>query len=664
MKGFRQHGDRLEWAGKHETLRIEPWGEDSLRVRATLAPEVRDDLPGAPMERLPGTARIEIGSQLAVVTNGLLSAEVSAEGRVRFVRADDGAELLAEERPHFSRPPARWYRARDGGSYRFEMRLAGHPGERFYALGQHQHGRLDQSGTVIDLVQRNMEVSIPFMLSSRGYGLLWNHPGLGRVELAGARTRWVAESLKQVDYWVTAAPTPARIVERYVSLTGRPPMLPEWASGFWQCKLRYHTQDEVLAVAREYRRRQLPLSVIVVDYFHWLLMGEWRFDPREWPDPTGMVRELRSMGVETMVSIWPTVNPEASTYREMDEQGLLVASASGPPLHLDTWDKGRGQGGRTFVRYYDATNPEARAYLWRRVDEGYRRHDVRAWWLDACEPEVRPESPENLRFHLGGGLEVQNLYPLLHAQGFFEGMRAAGEPEVLLLCRSAWAGSQRYGAAVWSGDVDSSFEALQAQVPAGLNIGLSGIPWWTSDIGGFLGGDIRSDSFRELVVRWFQFGAFCPLFRLHGSREPKPAGVLGPAGAENEAWSFGETAYTIIRDLLWLRERLRPYVMEQMRVAHERGAPPMRPLFYDFPGDATAWEVGDQFLLGPDILVAPVTVEGARRRDVYLPEAACWVDPWTGRSHEGGRSLTADAPLERIPVYVREGSNLERVIRG
>jgi alpha-D-xyloside xylohydrolase len=242
-------------------------------------------------------------------------------------------------------------------------------------------------------------------------------------------------------------------------------------------------------------------------------------------------------------------------------------------------------------------------------------------------------------------------------------MQAAGDREGLLLCRSAWAGSQRYGAAVWSGDVDSSFEALQAQLPAGLNIGLSGIPWWTSDIGGFLGGDIRSASFRELVVRWFQFGAFCPLFRLHGSREPKPAGAVGPAGAANEVWSFGEPAYAIIRDLLWLRERLRPYVMAQMRVAHERGTPPMRPLLYDFSDDESAWEVEDQFLLGPDILVAPVTTEAARRREVYLPRGTGWIDAFTGHRHPGGESLVADAPLERIPIYLREGSGLERIVQ-
>ena len=202
-----------------------------------------------------------------------------------------------------------------------------------------------------------------------------------------------------------------------------------------------------------------------------------------------------------------------------------------------------------------------------------------------------PEHPDNLRYHLGPGLEVGNAYPMLHARGFYEGMRAEGEQEILLLCRSAWAGSQRYGALVWSGDIDSTFEDLRRQIPAGLNIGLSGIPWWTTDIGGFKGGDITSPSFRELIVRWFQFGVFCPVFRLHGIRQPGTMVGSEQTGAANEVWSFGETEYEILRHLLFLRERLRPYVMEQMRVAHSTGLPPMRPLFLDFPADPACWEI-------------------------------------------------------------------------
>jgi alpha-D-xyloside xylohydrolase len=271
---------------------------------------------------------------------------------------------------------------------------------------------------------------------------------------------------------------------------------------------------------------------------------------------------------------------------------------------------------------------------------------------------MRPEDPESALYHLGQGSEVQSIYPREHARGFAEGLRASGEDGVLLLCRSAWAGSQRFGAAVWSGDIDSTFEALAAQIPAGLNIGIAGIPWWTTDIGGFKGGDPSSQYFRELIVRWFQFGVFCPLFRLHGVREPGPLVGSDQTGGPNEVWSFGDEAYEIIRMQLAIRERLRPYVMEQMATANATGIPVMRPLFLDFPDEPPSWEVTDQYLFGPDLLVAPVIVRGARERDVYLPEGASWLDAWTGESVDRNGWIKADAPLRRIPVYLRRGAAL------
>jgi alpha-D-xyloside xylohydrolase len=466
----------------------------------------------------------------------------------------------------------------------------------------------------------------------------------------------VSEATRQWDYWITAAAEPAAAVRAYAEVTGRPPMLPEWASGFWQCKLRYKTQDELLAVAREYKRRGLPISVIVIDYFHWTQQGDWKFDPDEWPDPAAMVAELDQLGIKVMVSVWPTVNPASENYAEMSELGYLVANERGLGLQLAIWD--RGSVPRVPMAFYDATNPRARDYIWSKVRDNYLKYGIKTWWLDACEPELVPDQSDNLRYHLGPGLEVGNAYPMLHARGFYENMLAEGEQEVVLLCRSAWAGSQRYGALVWSGDIDSTFEDLRRQIPAGLNIGLSGIPWWTTDIGGFKDGDITTPSFRELIVRWFQFGVFCPVFRLHGNRLPGTMIGSEQTGAANEVWSFGETEYEIIRHLLFLRERLRPYVMEQMTVAHSTGLPPMRPLFLDFPADPACWDIQDQFLFGSDILVAPVVTEGAREREVYLPAGADWRDAWTGAPVAGGQWVTAAAPLERIPVYLREGGSL------
>ncbi len=656
-------GDGLEFRSEHEILRIEPWGADSIRVRAGWD-RILDGLPGALDERpveLTSEAHFEIGETGARLTNGAIAAVVMKDigdgGDVLLVRFEDaatGRELLGEQRGHFWWPGARVFYSLGGGRAKIEQHFRAYDDERIYGLGQHPHGRLDQKGLTLDLLQRNSDVCIPFLVSSRGYGFLWNNPAVGHVELAENRTRWVADASRQIDYWITAG-DPAQIMRHYADATGHAPVLPEWASGFWQSKLRYRTQDELLAVAREYKRRGLPLSVIVIDFFHWIQVGNWKFDPADWPDPKAMVDELRELGVRVMVSVWPLVSPFSENWDEMAERGLLVGVQQGLPYTSTFPDRGMP---KPFgVAHYDATNPEARAFLWSKIKQNYFDLGIKVWWLDACEPELRPVHPSVLRFHAGDGDEILNIYPQMHARGFYDGMHEAGEDDVISLCRSAWAGSQKYGAAVWSGDIPATFDALRRQVRAGLNIAMSGIPWWTTDIGGFHGGDPTSPEYRELVVRWFQYGVFCPLFRLHGDRAPREAFGADMTGGANEVWAFGEEAYEIIRDVLILRERIRPYLMDQMRKAHEEGLPPMRPLFVDYPEDAQSWLTDDEFMLGPDVLVAPITEAGVRARDVYLPPGA-WVDAWTGVRHSGGLTVHADAPLEHIPVFVREGSDV------
>src|SRR5579875_3251416 len=290
MGVFTQSGSALEWRGGHEIVRIEPWGANSLRVRGTVWQAIRDDLPGALLDAphedggAGGTAagQVDITTEHARITHGDLTAEVSASGQIAYFGAD-GRELLSEVTPHFTGPPMRRYRANGAGTHHFEMLFNAHDDERFYGLGQHQHGRLNQKGAVVELIQRNTEVSIPVLVSNRGYGLLWNHPGVGRVELGTTATRWVSEATRQWDYWITAGAAPAQIMRQYGEAAGRAPLMPDWATGFWQCKLRYRTQDELLSVAREYKRRGLPLSVIVIDYFHWTLQGDWRLTRRHGP---------------------------------------------------------------------------------------------------------------------------------------------------------------------------------------------------------------------------------------------------------------------------------------------------------------------------------------------------------------------------------------------
>ena len=649
------NNNNLFWRLNGEILKVEPWGLDGARVRAT---NLRDfpAIPGALDETLPTHGAMSaLADGKGVLTNGKLRAEIWQDGTLHFFNALTGARLLEEPEPIFNRPPSRWYRPLGSDLSKLEVYFRAATGERIFGLGQHQHGLLDNKGSVIDLEQRNTEVSIPFYLSSLGYGFLWNNPGVGRVELGNNATRWVMEATRGIDYYIVAGDTPSEIMEKYIDATGHPPLLPDFALGFWQCKLRYRTQEEMLAVVREYRRRELPLAVIVSDYFHWHMMGEWAMDPRDWPDPMGLTRELKEMGVELMVSIWPTVNRNSEAFHEMAERGLLAQTEHGVQAHMGITDT--TPEGVSLVTFYDATNPEAREYLWEKIKKNYLDNGVRVFWLDANEPELVPIHADNIRYALGSGLEVGCIYPLLHQKGFYLGMRAAGQEEIINLSRSAWAGTQRYGAAVWSGDIRSRFDVLRAQIPAGLNIAMSGIPWWTTDIGGFLGGDPNSEYFRELVVRWFQYGLFCPLFRLHGVRLPFTEDGRGSGtGAGNEVWSFGEKAYEIIRGLLHLREKLKPYIMKQMQVASEKGLPPMRPMFVDYPSDPACWEVEDQFLFGSDFLVAPVLYEGHRTRKLYLPQGAGWMDAWDGKEYTGGQWIEIPAPLERIPVFWRQVS--------
>jgi alpha-D-xyloside xylohydrolase len=399
----------------------------------------------------------------------------------------------------------------------------------------------------------------------------------------------------------------------------------------------------------------LPLSVIVADFFHWTAMGDFRFDPAEWPDPKAMVEELAGLGVELMVSIWPTVSPLSENFEPLRDGGMLVGVDQGVEFHQTIQDKGMTTA--LPVAFYDPSNPRTREFVWSVVRRNYAELGIKVWWLDACEPELNPGHPGNLVLHAGPGAEVAGIYPRDNARLFSEGMASIGAADdTVLLCRSAWAGQQKYGAAVWSGDIPATWLSLQQQIRAGLSIAIAGIPWWTTDIGGFHGGNAEDPQFRELIVRWFQYGVFCPLFRLHGDREPRLPTGFEMTGGPNEVWAFGEPAYEIITGVLALRERLRPYLHEQMDAAAEHGMPPMRPLFVDFAADPTAWTIDDQFMFGPDILVAPVSEPGVVSRSVYLPAGTTWTDAWSGAVHEGGSTLSAAAPLTRIPVYLRAGS--------
>jgi alpha-D-xyloside xylohydrolase len=659
LSPFSSDGSRLIWRFREQTLWVEPWGQGNVRVRAT----TQSAMPSPEWVLLPAAAapaaRVELGAREATLFHGDLRITVDLKGRVRCFKTDSEEALVEEVNFRTNYPPSRTFRSVGGDLSRATAAFTAWEDERIYGLGQRRHGLLDQKGCVLELTHRNSEISIPFLVSSRGYGVVWHNPAMGRVELGRTQTRWVADATRLIDYVIVTGEDYGEIMGRYADLTGHAPMMPEWAAGFWQCKLRYQTQEELLEVAREHKRRGLPMDIIVVDYFAWSRMGDWRFDPTCWPDPRAMVEELKELGIRVMVSVWPTVNPDSENFTELEQRNLLVRTERGHNSFVKFTDANANH--TVISGLLDTTHPDARAFLWEKVKQNYYDTGIKVWWLDAIEPEMAVYDHDNMRYFAGVGSEVGCIYPLGQQQAFYEGMKAAGETEIVSLGRAGFLGSQRFGAAIWSGDIHSTWDDLRQQVRAGLNIGLSGIPWWTTDIGGFFGGEVENPAFRELLVRWFQYGTFCPLFRLHGWRNSSlanPESSDPTRGGPNEVWSYGEEAYAILRQYLFLRERLKPYILEQMQVAAEKGIPPMRPLFFDFSDDATAATVEDQFLFGADLVVAPILEPGATSRSVYLPAVPRWKHAWTGEWYDGGQRIEVDAPLAQIPLFLREGREL------
>lgn len=678
----RQEGNRLVIGNRASQVWIEAWGKNSVRVRMTCEPKmdendwaltekVEECIPEITVKELDITdpwyrgeewSKYHMMGKEYTLVNGKLTVKINPEGWISFY--NQKGELLTAEywrnRERICRyavpigVAGREMKPITGTSdFTLTARFEAFDDERIYGMGQYQEKNLNKKGAVLELEHRNSQASVPFMVSSRGYGFFWNNPAVGTVIFGANKTEWHARSTRKMDYFITAGDTPAEIMEQYSAATGRTPMMPEYGMGYWQCKLRYRTQEEILEVAREHKRRGLPMDAIVVDFFHWTMQGEFKFEPRDWPDPDAMVKELKELGIETVVSVWPTVDERCENYREMSEKGYLVRNDRGNANHM-TW-----MGNTTF---YDATHPGARDFVWQKCKENYYNNGIRIFWLDEAEPEYGTYEFDNYRYYAGPALQCTNIYPVMYAKGFYEGLKAEGEKEIMSLVRCAWAGSQKYGVLTWSGDISSTFRAMREQLQAGLNMGMAGIPWWTSDIGGFIGGDISDPAFKELLVRWFAWGAFCPVFRMHGERSPwferEQEFINGvrqlTSGQANEVWSFGEENYKILKKYLLIREKLRPYVRECMEAASRTGEPVMRPLFFDFPEDQKAWDTEDAYMFGKDVLVAPVMEAGVTDREVYLPEGAEWTEVFTGKKWEGGQTVSAYAPIDIIPVFTRD----------
>ncbi len=510
--------------------------------------------------------------------------------------------------------------------------------ESFYGLGQHQAGVWNYRGEAVDISQDNTNISIPFFLSSNGYGVFWNNASRSRFNNRFLSALYLSsEVADEMDYYFLYGPEFDRIIAGYRALTGAPPLFGKWAYGFWQCKNKYNTQEELLGVAHKYRELHIPVDNIVQDWFWWITMGEPVFDKARYPDPPGMVEDLHKNNFHLMISVWPYFRPGSRTYDDMDQRGYFLDRTKVPSFHPAR------------MALYDAFNPEARKYYWNLMDQALFKIGVDAWWLDTTEPETEDRETNILvtnKTYLGNGARYANAFPLMTTTAVYQGQRSESDKKrVFILSRSAFAGAQRNAAAVWSGDVNSDWVFFKKQVPAGLNYSISGLPNWTTDIGGFVSGNPDDPEYRELFIRWFQFGTFNPILRVHGTRSTN----------QNELWSYGAEAQKILTSYDTLRYRLLPYIYSLAWMTTSQGYTPMRGLIMDFRADEHSATIDDQFMFGPAFLVNPVTDPAVNSRRVYLPKAK-WYDFWSGSSLEGPRTSDAAAPIDKLPLFVRAGS--------
>ncbi len=514
------------------------------------------------------------------------------------------------------------------------------PEEAIYGLGQHSQGLMNYRGSNVRLEQRNpTESAVPVLVSSRGYGILWDNPAITDVDAGQTDPNvlsWTSEAADSIDYYFMYGPELDDVIADYRDLTGAAPMLGRWGYGFWQCKERYQSQQELLDVAGWYRAHDVPLDGIIQDWQYWSPhpWGSHQFDTNRYPDPAKLMQTLHAEHVHALISVWPKFDVGSSNANE-----LLAAGALYPQVVHNVFPKGESQ-------WYDPFNPAARKIYWRQMSREIFSCGFDGWWLDASEPELGGKWGEFREFKTGAGPGVQlfNAYPLMHTTAVYSGQRAENsDKRVFILTRSAYAGQQRNSAVTWSGDIRGTWPVFAHQIPAGLNFSLSGIPYWNTDTGGFFV-DATNATYPELFTRWFQFSAFCPMFRVHGTSRPK------------EIWRFDEPTQKILIDYDKLRYHLMPYIYSVAWKVTSEGYSMMRPLVMDFRMDKNVFNIADQYLFGPAIMVNPVTKSKADSRAVYLPVGTDWIDFWTGQKYPGGQTVNAASPIETMPLFVRAGS--------
>ena len=523
--------------------------------------------------------------------------------------------------------------------------------EALYGLGCHPEDSLsiNYKGRNQELLIKYMTGAIPVLLSTKGYGLLWDNYSASNfygAEAGNTKFKYVSESGKQVDYYFFYGPDFDKIINLYRVATGKAPMYAKWAFGLFQSQDRYKTQPEILSVKDGYRKNHIPVDAIVQDWYWWspLPIGSHSINRERYPDTKAMVDELHKANIHAMISIWPVFGSGTKNFDDLKSKGFLTSI---------TWDNFVTH---TFDTYYDAHNPKARALYWKQAkDSLITRYGWDAWWVDQCEPDNGSLLDERRKadFSVGKGIDYFNTYSLEHSKGIYQGWRKdIPGKRAFFLIRQSFAGEQRNAATLWSSDITCTFPSLRSQVSQGINACVSGIPYWTSDIGGYLSRvspdgtpDWSEPAYRELFTRWFQFGTFCPIMRIHGK---------GERALFSSNWDDNTKATLLKFDKL--RYRLLPYIYSLAGKTTLTNYTMMRSLAFDFRSDANVYGIPDQYMFGPAFLVNPVTGKGEKSRKVYLPKSTTWYNFWTGESLEGGQTIDATAPIDILPLYVKAGS--------
>ncbi|KXN83508.1 hypothetical protein AN958_01366 [Leucoagaricus sp. SymC.cos] len=708
---FRPNATGIKIQNGFERVYIQPFGNHGFRVRATILRDPTGNEPSAFLDPpLEGPSSRGLDHSINVpfmgnttVRNGNLVVDVLF-GVTSFYRVESNGTrtLLTGEFRDTKAPYARNY-VQDlrGLAYQAQFSFSADPDEMFFGTGQHaccKDHSVNKKGQVVDLFNYNSHVTLPVWISDKGYLMYVNYPGNGRIEFDRLKTRFVAEETTVFDYYITtAAPGDYdTLQQQFTGVTGRQPTPPDFILGYQQSKLRYYNQTQITTLAQRFHDENVPVSLIVIDFFAWKFQGDWSFDSSVWPNPAAMAAEVKRLtGAELMVSLWPSVEDLSVNYLELQEKGLLAIERGGTGVT----DSFAG----VYTRLIDSTNPAAREFLWKRLNDSYFSKGIHNFWIDQADGGSLGEFYENngqpiitipyprsfTQYFLGTQEGTGKMYPWLHQQAIEEGFNnltstssASGSNqqlrtscEYMSLTRSTFVGGQRFCSYLWSGDTDSRFDVLLQQITTGVSAAASGISSWTLDIGGFAGLNVDSDEGKELFVRWFGMGVFLPYVSpfliMHSATRScnlKTSSPLPHANdCPNEPWSYGPENFIVLKKYIALRYQLVPYVKKLFQLLQQTGRVIMRPLYFDFSltddfvknaTQANDPTVIHQFMFGPRLLVAPVGIQGAKTKDVYLPklgkaqDGMTWKHWWTDKDFgTGGKTINIDAPLDQIPVF-------------